>query len=215
VEKERIPFHGPAVFISNHLDSYAPVAVLSAFPLRLYPWVAYQIMDRKLCPGYLRMDFVEPELRLSPPLSRLTAWIISKACVAIMKALGAIPVYERSMKLASTWKQSLHLLARDRCLIIFPERDHRPLNSVLNELDDGFIGLALTYYRKTGRVLKFIPVAVDREAKAIHIAPPVFFIPERPFSLEKDRIKAALQDLITEMLTSPKIHEEFTNSADL
>lgn len=206
VEKENIPLHGPAVFVSNHLDSYAPVAVLSAFPLRMYPWVAYQITDRKLCSGYLQMDFVEPELRLRPPLSSLVAWMISKACVAVMKALDAIPVYERSMKLASTWKRSLTLLARNKCLIIFPEIDHRPLNRVLNEFDDGFVGLALTYYKKTGKVLKFIPVAVDQEAKAIHIGPPVSFIPECPFSSEKERIKTALQDLITDMLTSPKIH---------
>jgi hypothetical protein len=52
----------------------------------------------------------------------------------------------------------------------------------------------------------YAPVAVDQEAKAIHIAPPVSFIPECLFSSEKERIKTALQDLITEMLTSPKIH---------
>jgi hypothetical protein len=206
VEKENIPLHGPAVFVSNHLGSYAPVAVLSAFPVRLYPWVAYQITDRKLCPGYLRMDFVEPELRLRPPLSSLAAWVISKVCVAVIKSLHAIPVYERSMRLASTWKRSLALLARNKCLIIFPEIGHLPLNDVLNEFDDGFIGLALTYYKKTGGILKFIPVAVDQDTKAIHIAPSVSFNPECPFSSEKERIRTALQDQITEMLASPKIH---------
>jgi hypothetical protein len=35
---------------------------------------------------------------------------------------------------------------------------------------------------------------------------PVAFMPEYPFSSEKERIKTALQDLITEMLTSPNIH---------
>jgi hypothetical protein len=206
VDKENIPLHGPAVFVSNHLGSYAPVAILSVFPVRLYPWVAYQVMDRKLCPGYLRMDFVEPELRLKPPLSRLAAWAISKACVAVMISLHAIPVYEKSMKLASTWKRSLALLSQNKFLIVFPENDHRRLNHVLNEFDDGFVGLAPFYYEKTGGILKFVPIAVHQKARAIHIAPPVSFNPQCPFSSEKVRIKTALQDRITEMLISPRIH---------
>ena len=154
-EKKR-PLGGPAAFVSNHLGSYAPIAILSAFPLRLYPWVAYQITDSKLCPGYLRMDFVEPELRLKAPINRLAAWAISKPCIALMKALHAIPVYEGSMKLASTWKRSLAVLARKRCLIIFPEMEHRPLNRVLNEFSDGFIGLAPIYYKKTGGIVDLL-----------------------------------------------------------
>jgi hypothetical protein len=203
VEKQNIPLKGPAVFISNHLGSYAPVAVLSAFPVRLYPWVAYQITDKKLCPGYLRMDFVESELRLRPPLSSFTAWAISKACVAIMKALHAVPVHEKSMKLASTWKLSLALLVRNKNLIVFPENEHRPLNQVLNEFNDGFVGLAKIYHEKTGGILKFIPIAVHQEARAIHIGPSIPFNPECPFTSEKERIRTALQDRITEMLTSP------------
>jgi len=202
VAEENIPARGPAVFVSNHLGSYGPVAVLSALPIRLYPWVAFQIMDRKLCSGYLRTDFVEPELGLHPAFSRLAAWSIAKACVPIMKALRAVPVYEKNMRLASTWKRSLGLLAQNKCLIIFPERDDRPLNGVLNEFDDGFVGLAQTFYEKAGRILKFIPVAVDRKARAISVGEPVSFVPEDPFSMEKARIKAALQDRITAMLIS-------------
>jgi 1-acyl-sn-glycerol-3-phosphate acyltransferase len=50
LDKKNIPLQGPAVFVSNHLGSYAPIAVLSAFPVRLYPWVEYEVTDSKLCP---------------------------------------------------------------------------------------------------------------------------------------------------------------------
>jgi hypothetical protein len=206
VEKENIPLHGPAVFVANHLSSYAPIAVLSVFPVRLYPWVAHQHLDRKLCPDYMRKKFVEPELRLKPPLSSLLAWAISNASVAFMKSLNAIPVYEKSMKLASTWKQSLALLTQGKFLIVFPENEYRTLNRVLNEFKDGFLGLGPAYHEKTGGILKFVPVAVHKRAGTIRIAQPISFNPGCPFALEKERIKTALQDRITEMLESPRIH---------
>jgi 1-acyl-sn-glycerol-3-phosphate acyltransferase len=202
LDKKNIPLQGPAVFVSNHLGSYAPIAVLSAFPVRLYPWVEYQVTDSKLCPEYLRKDFVEPELHLKPPLSQLMAWLISRACITVMKALQAIPVHKKSMKMAATWKRSIGLLKQNKLLIIFPENNLIPLNDVMNELDDGFVGLASIYYEKTRRVLSFIPVAVHKTAKAIKIGLPVSYDPEKEFSTERERIKSTLQNRILEMHSS-------------
>ncbi len=204
LDKKNIPLQGPAVFVSNHLGSYAPIAVLSAFPVRLYPWVEYQVTDSKLCPEYLRKDFVEPELHLKPPLSLLAAWLISKACVVVMKALRAIPVYKKSMKMAATWKRSVALLKQNKLLIVFPESDVIPFNDVMNDFDDGFVGLASLYYEKTRRLLEFIPVAVHKTARAIKIGRPISYDPEKEFSTERERIKTALQKTILGLHSSLK-----------
>lgn len=202
LDKKNIPGRSPAVFVSNHLESYAPIATLATFPMRLYPWVEHQTTDWKLCPEYLRKDFVEKELHLKPPLSILFAWLISKACVILMKAIQAIPVYDRSMKLATTWKQSMKHLKRGESLIIFPENDAVPLNDAIHTFDQGFVGLAPVYYEKTGRLLDFIPVAVHKTEKVIKIGQPVSFNPKEKFSIEKHRIATALQNRITEMYSS-------------
>jgi hypothetical protein len=159
-------------------------------------------MDWKLCPDYLLRDFIEPELHLRPPLSRWAAWAVSKACVALMKIIQAIPVYGKTMKLAATWKRSLKNLKRNEWLVIFPENDEKPFNDVMNELDDGFIGLAPLYYQSTRRILKFIPVAVHRTAKAIKIGKPVCCDPKAVFPSERERIKTSLQTSIVEMYSS-------------
>jgi hypothetical protein len=202
LDKDKIPGQGPAVFVSNHLGSYAPIATLAAFPLRLYPWVEHQTTDWKLCPDYLRKDFVEKELHLKPPLSTLVAWLISKPCVVLMKVIKAIPVYDKSMKLATTWRRSIKHLKRNQSLIIFPENDAVPLNDVIHKFDQGFVGLAPIYLEKTGRILDFIPVAVHKTEKLIKIGQSVSFNPKEKFSTEQNRIATALQNRITEMYSS-------------
>jgi 1-acyl-sn-glycerol-3-phosphate acyltransferase len=202
LDKVNIPERGPAVFVSNHLGSYAPIVTLATFPMRLYPWVEHQTTDWKLCPEYLRKDFVEEELHLKPPLSNIVAWLISKACVVLMKVIKAIPVYEKSMKLATTWKCSMKHLKREESLIIFPENDAIPFNDVLNKFDQGFVGLAPIYYEKTGRILDFVPVAVHKTEKVIKIGQPMPYDPKNTFSAERERITTALQDRITEMYSS-------------
>jgi 1-acyl-sn-glycerol-3-phosphate acyltransferase len=203
--RRNIPDAGPAVFVSNHLGSYAPLAVLSAFPVRLYPWVVHQVVDWRLCADYLRQDFIEPELRLKPLLSKVAALVIAGACLALMKLLRAVPVYEKSMRLATTWKQSVELLNRKKFLAIFPENGSRPAPEALavNEFDHGFVGVAALYYKKTGRVLNFIPIAVNKAAKAITVGPPIAYKPENKLALESERIATALRDKIIELYASP------------
>ena len=200
LDGERIPACGPVVFVSNHLGSYAPIAVLASFPRRLFPWVEHDVTERDLCPDYLRKDFVEPELHLRPPLSRAAAWLIAKPCLAVMRALDAVPVYPGSPKLSVTWDRSLALLRNGRALIIFPENKDRPSNGVVNGFDGGFIGLGARFHEKTGRRLDFIPIAVHKAAGAVRVGRPIVYNPAQPLPAERGRIVSALQDEITAMV---------------
>jgi 1-acyl-sn-glycerol-3-phosphate acyltransferase len=202
VDGKNITSQGPAVYVSNHLGSYGPVAVLTAFPERLYPWVDYQVADRKLCPGYLCKDFIEPELHLRGPLARVLGWLISRACVPLMKHLGAVPVKERSMGLVATWKRSLEHLKLNRSLIVFPENEESTADMILNDFDDGFVGIASIYFDQTGKVLPFVPVAVNKLRRAIRIGTPVLYDPRNGFMLERTRITSALRSRINEMYLS-------------
>ena len=109
------------------------------------------------------------------------------------------------MRLATTWKQSVELLKRKKFLVIFPENDSRPDSEgrPVNEFDHGFVGVAALYYKKTGHVLNFIPVAVNKAAKAITIGPPISFMPDNKLTLESERIATALRDRIIGLCASP------------
>jgi len=202
LDKKNIPDQGPAIYVSNHLGSYGPVAVLTAFPVRLYPWVDYQLTDGKLCPAHLCKDFIEPELHFGPPLSHVLAWLVSRACLPLMRFIRAIPVCQKGLRLGTTWKRSLELLKQNRSLIVFPENDQVSADMVVNEFDDGFVGIASIYYEITDRVLTFIPVAVNKIRGAIRIGQPIPYNPKNNFPSERKRIAAALHSRIMEMYLS-------------
>jgi 1-acyl-sn-glycerol-3-phosphate acyltransferase len=199
---QNMPRRGPAVFVSNHLGSFAPVAVMAALPLRLYPWVDHQITEMRRCPDYLRGDFIGPELHLGGAVGLALASLVAPPCVGLMKAIGAVPVYKQSPRLARTMKLSLALLERGECLVIFPENKALPYNRTMNGFDDGFIGLASLFHKRTGRALDFYPVATRRETRAIRVGAPIAYDPRNSLAAERMRITRELQERIA------RIYEE-------
>jgi len=193
------PGGAPRVFVSNHLGSYAPLALLASFPGRLYPWVDHQIVDWKLCAQYLRDDFVERELHVPRPLSSALAWLISTPCVMLMRTIRAVPVHPRSMKGTLTWRRSLELLKRGERLAIFPEDPLVPYNADMNVFQDGFAGLARLIHQSGGEVLEFVPVAVHRRRRAILVGESVPYRPEGDPESAGRRLAATLPESVAEL----------------
>jgi hypothetical protein len=92
IGRENLPQKGPAVLISNHLSSTGPIACLCTIPLRMYPWSIRDMMDPKLAPAYMSMDFTEKELHLKPPLSTFLSTVICRMTVPVFWRMGCIPV---------------------------------------------------------------------------------------------------------------------------
>lgn len=196
---ERIDYTNPAVFVSNHLGAYGPVMLMLFFPFRLIPWVTHQITDFRLCPEYIKKDFIEPDLKFKPPFSNILASIIGPICVMLMKYLQAIPVYKKSPRLRLTFKQSLRELTCGRNLLIFPEISGTAGNEGVKEFDKGFINIAELFYEKTGVAVNFYPVSVDKSEKSIRIGGKIPFDPKSPLVMERERIVKYLRDSILDM----------------
>ena len=60
---------GPFIFVSNHAGAFGPVSVITSMPFDIYPWVAHEVTDLRTAAPRIQAEFVEPELRLRPPLS--------------------------------------------------------------------------------------------------------------------------------------------------
>jgi len=113
--------HSPAVFVANHNLSYGPVIFF------LY----------------------KTELGIHGFFGILLAFLISFACVWIMRKVHAVPVYSNSRKICLTMQQSLKELIEGNNLVIFIERrddqNYKP--------DSGFLELMDSYCQATGRCL--------------------------------------------------------------
>jgi hypothetical protein len=195
-----LPAVEPVIFVSNHAGAFGPVSVITAMPMRVYPWVACEVTDVKTAAPRIQAEFVEPELGLKPPLSALLAGVIGRVCVALMKDIGAIPVYQKSRQSTCTVMRSLTLLQQGKSILVFAEDSTRKINDVLCEFYTGFIHVARLYYQATSKAVQFLPVAVNRGAGRILIGTPIRFDGTKAFAREKQRIKEALECSVSDLL---------------
>jgi 1-acyl-sn-glycerol-3-phosphate acyltransferase len=186
----------PVIMVANHAGAYGPVSVITSMPLKLYPWVTYEVTDLSTVSKRIQDEFCEQELHLKPPLSTYLARVIGRVCVALMKDIGAIPVYQMSKRIKGTVLRTLALLEQGKSILVFAEDSTRKLNDVLCEFCTGFIHVAKLYYEKTRKAVQFLPVAVNRKVGVIRIGKPIRFDVTRPFAQEKQRLKAELESTV-------------------
>ena len=180
------------IFVSNHAGAFGPVSVIASMPVEIYPWVACEVTDMRTAAPRIQAEFVEQELRLRPPLSPFVAKVIGRVCVALMKDIGAIPVYQKSKQIAITMMRSLALLQQGKNILVFAEDSTRKINEVLCEFCTGFIHVARLYYQTTRKAVQFLPIVVNRGGRIL-VGSPIRFDGTIPFAREKQRLKAELQ----------------------
>jgi 1-acyl-sn-glycerol-3-phosphate acyltransferase len=186
----------PVILVANHAGAFGPVSVITSMPVRMFPWVAHEVTDLKTAAPRIQAEFFEDELRLKPPLSAYLGRLIGRVCVALMKDIGAIPVYQKSKEIKSTVMRSLSLLLQGKSILVFAEDSTRKINDVLCEFCTGFIHVARLYYQATMKAIQFLPVAVNRKAGRILVGAPIRFDATNPFAREKQRIKRELEDSV-------------------
>lgn len=204
---DHLPESGPAVFVSNHLGATGPIAVIASLPLRVYPWVISEMLDLDQAGEYLREDFVEPQLNLSPPTSLLVSNWISKISTRLLISAGCIAVYN-GKRLRETYQHSLKSLVDGKSLLIFPEDPDQEADPItrMKPFKKGFTRLGEYYYEKTGGSLPFYPLAVHRETRCVRVGKPVSFNARNRTPNERLRLRkviaACIRDMYLDMETN-------------
>jgi hypothetical protein len=181
---------GPGVLVSNHLGAIGPIGICCSIPVRLYPWIRMETVDEDLAPNYLRLDFVEKELKLKPPLSMWIAKAISKITIPIFHSMGVITTYRTLKDMGKTFSQSLSLLLEGKYLYIAPEDpalDPDPIDGI-RPFQRGFPHLGRLYAERTGRSLPFYPVTIHEEAGVVVVDEPLFYNPHNNPRKERKRL---------------------------
>jgi hypothetical protein len=184
------------IIVANHAGSFGPVSVITSVPWRMHPWVAHEVTDLRTVAARIQADFLEQELHLRPPLSAWLGRLIGRICVALMKDIGAIPVYQQSKRIRGTVQESLRLMEEGKNILVFAEDSKKPLNEAICEFCTGFIHLAKLYYEETRKAVQFIPLAVNRKVRGILVGAPIRFNAANPFPREKQRLKRELENTV-------------------
>lgn len=150
----------PVVFVANHNLSYGPVIFFLYAPFSAHPWVIAPVTKVRECRSYIRKDFIEKELGIYGLIGKILAFVISFACVWIMRKVHAVPVYSNSRKICITMQKSLEELMSGNHLVIFIERreDHNYTS------DTGFLELMDSYYSATGNCLPVIFLKISKHS---------------------------------------------------
>lgn len=183
----------PVILVANHAGAFGPVSVITSMPFQMYPWVAHEVTELTTAAPRIQAEFFEDELHLKPPLSAFLGRLIGTVCVALMKDIGAIPVYQKSKQIRNTVMRSLSLLQQGKSILVFAEDSTKKINEVLCEFCTGFIHVARLYYQTTMKAVQFLPVAVHRKAHRILLGTPIRFDATIPFAREKQRIRRELE----------------------
>jgi len=191
---------GPAVFVSNHLGAVGPIAVIASLPVRVYPWVISDMLDSDKAPDYLNQDFVQRQLHLTSPFGLWLAKGISKISIRLLRSAGCVPVW-RGKKLYETFERSVDLLAECKSLLIFPEDPSKEINPQfrMTPFKKGFARLGEMYYERTGRPLRFYPLAVHLDTYRVMVGAPIAYNSKNPAVNERLRIKNVLEASIRKM----------------
>jgi len=192
----------PVILVANHAGAFGPVSLITSLPVPMHPWVAHEVTDLRTVAPRIQAEFCEQELKLKPPLSAFLARIIGRICVAVMKDIGAIPVYQKSKDIRQTVFRSLSILKQGQNVLVFAEDSSRKINDVLGEFCTGFIHVARLYYQETRKAVQFLPVAVNRKMHRIRVGAPIRFDAATPFASEKQRIRRELEDSVYSLYLS-------------
>lgn len=192
------------IIVGNHSQAHGAIVSEERLPFDHFTWCASQMMDKKEVSDYAFQDFWSDK----PQSIQWLFWIVSRLikypAVYIMTHARTIPVYHDSRCL-TTFRRSMEKLEDGYHLVIFPEC-RQEYNNILYEFQDRFIDLAWMYYKRTGKRLQFVPMYLAPKLKKIFFGQPISFDPEAPKAAERQRIKQALMDAITDIACAQPLH---------
>ena len=201
--EENLP-DGPCVIVGNHCHMYGPIASELYTPGPHDTWCTGEMMHKEEIPEYAFRDFWSLKPKRLHWIYRILGHLIVPLALCLFTNANTIAVYHDS-RILTTFRDSVASLQRGRRIVIFPEH-YVPRNNIISDFQDRFVDLARLYWKKTGRVLVFIPMYLAPKRKEMHFGNPIPYQPDNPPEEERKRICELLMDQITEIAASLPEH---------
>jgi 1-acyl-sn-glycerol-3-phosphate acyltransferase len=168
----------PAIYIANHSGASGPMTLCMYFEKPIIPWGAYPMMGNyRERWRYLYHVFYRQKLKYT----KIKSFVISTLFAMLSKALYVgvylIPTYP-DIRVKTTMDQSIDELSFGNSLLIFPEDSTNGYADITEHYHEGFVFLALRYYKKTGIDLPVYPIFYSKALNRFHIG-----LPERIHAL--------------------------------
>lgn len=195
----------PCLVVANHCQMNGPIAAELYFPGDHAIWCAAEMMQLREVPPYAYQDFWSRKPQYTRWFYKLLSYIIAPFSVCIFNNAHTIPVY-RDGRILSTFRDTLSRLKEGSNVIIFPEHE-APYNHILQDFQTGFVDVARSYYKQTGKCLQFVPLYLAPALHKMVLGKPIAFSTEAPLKAERGRVCDYLKEEITALALSLPRHK--------
>ena len=149
-------------------------------------------LSREECRRQYRDYTFTQRFGLPRPAAALLAWAVSGYASALVRSVGAIPVYRGSARLKETFRRTVEALQAGDPVIVFPDVDYTDRSGDMGEIYDGFLLIDRFWQRVSDTPLDFVPLRLDRKARRIAAGEAVRFDRTAPRQRETVRVREAL-----------------------
>ncbi|MBQ7669903.1 MAG: hypothetical protein IJS45_04180 [Clostridia bacterium] len=202
---ETVPDECPGIFVCNHSAIRGPVMMTLYFDRPHKPWVITYALDKEKTPDFAFHDFFVGEGRRHKRFWRFISKIVGKVLPQVLNEAGAIPVYHDSRALR-TVRESIDALNNGCDLVIFAESPVK-YSEYVNELQTGFVDVGALYYKRTGKLLKYYPVYVEKKNRKISVGSPVVYDPSLGIADQRSAVAEYLKTGIDRLAREMKPHK--------
>ena len=176
----------PCILVGNHSQMNGPIIGELYIPGDRAIWCAEEMMHLREVPAYAYRDFWSGKPRYIRWFFKLLSYLIAPLSVCIFNQAHTIAVYKYS-RIVTTFRETVGKLTEGCNVVIFPEGPEK-YNHIVNQFQDGFVDIARLYYRRTGKLLKFVPLYIAPKLKKAYLGKPIRFSPELSGKRERSRI---------------------------
>jgi len=187
------PPDGPTVYVCSHNNMRGPLAVQAWLPFATRTWVLHVFLDRETCRKQYSEYTFSQRFGMPKPVSDFLAWVVSGYVSALMKSIGAIPVYRGTVRIGKTFKETTAALRAGDSVVIFPDVDYTDNKEGIGEVYDGFLLLEKFWRKASDQPLRFVPLRLDAAARHISEGPPVCFDRSAEWKTEMVRVRETLR----------------------
>jgi len=184
---------GPTAYVCSHGNLRGPLATLCWLPFAVRPWVLHVFTEKKTCQAQYRDYTFSQRFGMPEPAAAFAAWAVSGYVSALMRSLGAIPVYRGMVQIRDTFRETVAALQAGDSVLIFPNVDYTDDSGDVGEVYEGFLLLERFWRRVSDRPLKFVPLHLDAAGRRITAGKTVTFDRTAQWKAEMLRVREALR----------------------
>ncbi len=176
----------PCLVVANHCQMHGPIAGELYFPGDHYIWCTGEMMHLKEVPAYAFRDFWSRKPKYIRWFYKILSYVIAPFSVCVFNNAHTIAVY-RDKRILSTFRETLNRLKEGSNVIIFPEHE-APHDHILQDFQVGFVDVARSYYKQTGKCLQFVPMYLAPKLHQMVLGKPIPFDPEMPIKEVRQQV---------------------------